>query len=119
MAYILFNVFFQEVKAQDQAPVSPISKERLIDHQDKCKLAMEEVSPAAKAINSFTNEFIKKLKEISTLNWSSFNIGSYYDKTKASIRCMISQSKREKLKIIVTDFVICITGTVIITFMLK
>ncbi|VDH92364.1 cyclic GMP-AMP synthase [Mytilus galloprovincialis] len=71
-----------KVKAQDQAPVSPISKERLIDHQDKCKLAMEEVSPAAKAINSFTNEFIKKLKEISTLNWSSFNIGSYYDKTK-------------------------------------
>ncbi|XP_076078031.1 uncharacterized protein LOC143048305 isoform X2 [Mytilus galloprovincialis] len=72
----------EKVKAQDQAPVSPISKERLIDHQGKCKLAMEEVSPAAKAINSFTNEFIKKLKEISTLNWSSFNIGSYYDKTK-------------------------------------
>ncbi|XP_071133449.1 cyclic GMP-AMP synthase-like receptor isoform X2 [Mytilus edulis] len=71
-----------KVKAQDQAPVSPISKERLIDHQEKCKLSMEEVSPAAKAINSFSNEFIKKLKEISTLNWSRFNIGSYYDKTK-------------------------------------
>ena len=97
MASILFNVFFQEVKAQDQAPVSPISKERLIDHQDKCKLSMEEVSPAAKAINSFTNEFIKKLKEISTLNWSSFNIGSYYDKTKAIIKkkmIMVTNTKK-------------------------
>ncbi|XP_063404533.1 cyclic GMP-AMP synthase-like [Mytilus trossulus] len=71
-----------KVKAQYQTPVSPISKERLIDQQDKCKLSKEEITPAANAINSFTNEFIKKLKELSTVNWNSFNSGSYYDKTK-------------------------------------
>ncbi|CAG2246658.1 MB21D1 [Mytilus edulis] len=68
--------------AKDTAPVNTILKERLSGHQDKCKLSMEEVSPAARAINSFINEFIKELKEISSLNWSSFKSGSYYDKTK-------------------------------------
>ncbi|CAC5412769.1 MB21D1 [Mytilus coruscus] len=71
-----------KVTAQDQTPVSTISKERLNGHQGKCKLSMEEITPAANAINSFINDFIKKLKEISTLNWHSFKSGSYYDKTK-------------------------------------
>ncbi|CAC5412767.1 MB21D1 [Mytilus coruscus] len=71
-----------KVTAKDQTPVSTSSKERLSGHQDKCKLSMEEITPAANAINSFINDFIQKLKEISTLSWNSFRSGSYYDKTK-------------------------------------
>ncbi|XP_063404086.1 cyclic GMP-AMP synthase-like isoform X1 [Mytilus trossulus] len=68
--------------AKDRIPVNTVIRERFSGHQDKCKLSMEEVSPAAKTINSFIDDFIQKLKEISTLNWNSFRSGSYYDKTK-------------------------------------